>query len=152
MTKKQKLELGIIVFVILILISFIVIYIGSSILKYKKIKEDSVVITEKFTEIYNNSGKQIILFASPYCPYCEKFKPTLDTLANEYNFEYYYFDTSRVTTNDKENFTKLLGKSIISIPDLVILEDGKIVNSRAGNYSYDDTKKFLEESEIIEVK
>ena len=31
MTKKQKLELGIIVFVILILISFIVIYIGSKI-------------------------------------------------------------------------------------------------------------------------
>lgn len=152
MTKKQKFELGIIVFVILILISFIVIYIGSSILKYKKIKEDSVVITEKFNEIYNSSGKQIILFASPHCSYCEKFKPTLDTLANEYNFEYYYFDTSRVTTNDKENVTKLLGKSITSIPDLVILEDGKIVNSRAGNYSYDDTKKFLEESEIIEVK
>jgi predicted bacteriocin transport accessory protein len=152
MTKKQKFELGIIVFVILILISFIVIYIGSSILKYKKIKEDSVVITEKFTEIYNSSGKQIILFASPYCPYCVKFKPTLDTLANKYNFEYYYFDTSRITTNDKESVAKLLGKSITSIPDLVILEDGKIVNSRAGNYSYDDTKKFLEESEIIEVK
>lgn len=152
MTKKQKFELGIIVFVILILISFIVIYIGSSILKYQKIKEDSVVITGKFNEIYNSSGKQVILLASPYCPYCEKFRPTLDTLANEYNFEYYYFDTSRVTTNDKESVAKLLGKSITSIPDLVILEDGKIVNSRVGNYSYDDTKKFLEESEIIEVK
>lgn len=152
MTKKQKFELGIIVFVILILISFIIIYVGSSILKYKKIKEESIVITEKFTEIYNSSGKQIILFASPYCPYCEKFKPTLDTLANEYNFEYYYFDTSRVTTNDKEKVMKLLGKSITSIPNLVILEDGKIVNNRAGNYSHDDTKKFLEESKIIEVK
>ena len=89
MSKKRKIQLGIIITCIIALIAFLLFYIGSMIFDYYKLREKSEQIVTEFNELYEQESKQVILFASPYCRFCQEFKPVLEEIAHEKNFKFY---------------------------------------------------------------
>ena len=74
MTKKQKVQLAIIWICIITMIAMILIYIASVVIDiYQKHERGKQTILE-FNELNETEEKQVILFATPYCPFCQEMK------------------------------------------------------------------------------
>ena len=149
MTKKQKVQLGIIYTCIIILILIVVAYVISCIYDYVKLREDSKQIVTEFNEIYESEEKQTILFASPYCHFCQEFKPLLETIAKENNFEFYYFDTSSIMDDKMQEIINKLDLNINGVPHLTVIENKKILGEQSGAHNKETTIKFLIEMGVI---
>lgn len=149
MSKKRKIQLGIIITCIIVLIALLLFYVGSMIFDYYKLKDKSKEIVLEFNELYEKEEKQVILFASPYCHFCKEFKPMLDELASEKNFTFYYFDTSSVLSKEMNEIINKLNLNIKGVPHLAVIENKKLLGEQSGKKEKDETINFLKETGII---
>lgn len=150
MTKKQKVQLAIIWICIITMIAMILIYIASVVIDiYQKHERGKQTVLE-FNELYETEEKQVILFATPYCPFCQETKPLLETIAQENKFEIYYFDTSVVPKDEMNNIIDKLELNIKGVPHLVVIENKKLVGELSGKRDKETTIKFLTDTGIIE--
>ena len=149
MNKKRKIQLGIIIVCIVALMALLLFYIGSMIFDYYKLQEKSKEIVAEFNELYEKDGKQVILFASPYCHFCQEFKPILEEIANENNFTYYYFDTSSVLNKEMNKIINSLNLNIKGVPHLIVMENKKLLGEQSGKNDKNETINFLKQNGII---
>lgn len=97
---------------------------------------------ETFNSIIENGEKKIILLGKESCPYCQMFQPLLDYMKEEYNFEYLYIDTTKITTKGLNEVIETLNidPDDFGTPHLSLVDDGKVVDEIAG---YVDEKQLL---------
>ena len=149
MSKKRKIQLGIILTCIIALIAFLLFYIGSMIFDYYKLREKSEQTVTEFNELYEQEGKQVILFASPYCHFCQEFKPILEEISKEKSFSFYYFNTSSVLGKEMEKIIDKLELNIKGVPHLIVIENKKLLGEQSGKKSKEETIKYLEKVGMI---
>ncbi len=142
MSKKQKIEVGLIIVIMIFLVVFLAYYLFDTIHMYVKRVNNSSQIVEKVNEIYDKEGYQIILFASPTCSVCKKFVPILDEVVKENNLEYYYLDASSLLKEDLEKILMKINIDLNGVPHLAIINNKKIVIDKSG---------FQEKEKIIEL-
>ncbi len=150
MDKKRKTQFTIIIIVMVILIGFLVYVMGKSIYDFINRTNESHAIVEKFDEIYEKKGTQVVLFASPTCKWCKKFVPVLDEISTENNFTYKYLDVSMLFQEDMQKIYDKLKVEYEGIPHLIILKDGKVVGSQVGAQEKDTTIELLTKAGVIE--
>lgn len=97
---------------------------------------------ETIEELVSQESKQLIVLGKDNCVYCQMFIPLLDYMKEQYNFDYTYINTNKVTT---KTLTKILDKLKISAddfgtPHLTLTENGNIIDEIAG---YVDEKELL---------
>lgn len=108
---------------------------------------------EKLMETYDNlmasKEAQLIYIARPTCSYCQQFQPILEEITGMYDMKYQYMNTDEINSS---TLTKLLNKfnTDSSTPQLLIVKDGKVVDTQNGYTDREGLFKFLQENGLID--
>ena len=89
-------------------------------------------------EVLNAKTKVLIDFNADWCGPCRMLKPTIDKIASERD------DVKIVSVNidDEEDLAREYG--VMSIPCLVLIENGKELRRNVGLIPEEDVIKFIE--------
>ena len=99
-----------------------------------------IKINEKeFNEKVLKSDKKVLVdFYADWCGPCKMLGPVIEKLAEEVNDYNFY----KINVDNAENIAREYG--IMSIPALLIFEDGKLLKNSVGYKSMDELKEYLE--------
>ena len=137
--KKKTIILTVVLSVIcLALIGFLVV---------DALKENGIITSEEtnevmkeFNEQFNSKDRKVIFFASSTCAYCELQKPILETIAEDYDMEYFEIDAATLGLKQREEIIEKLeieGKT----PTTVIVQNGKVIDVAEG---YTEGRHYVE--------
>lgn len=79
-----------------------------------------------FNELLNSSKPVLLDFYADWCGPCQMIKPILHEIADEYP-EYI---VGKINVDEEMELAQKF--SVVSIPLLVVLKDGKVINQAAG--------------------
>lgn len=122
---------------------------------FMELKESGVVdstesakIVREFNKYYNSKKREVIYYASSACSYCELQKPILETIAEDYDINYYSIDSTLLSVKGRSEIIEKLeieGRT----PTIVIVENGEVVATNVGYKDGRSLVKFFEENEIV---
>lgn len=139
---NEKKKVGIVVAIIAILVVLIAIL---AITGSKKGEE----LYNKFEAAFNGSENTLVYIGRPTCGYCNLLSPSLQEMANRYDFDYIYINTDDFATQYMTQVMNQLELTKIATPYLAIVSNGKVVKTQNGYADYDVTFKFLQDNKII---
>ena len=104
------------------------------------------------TDPFKNDDYTIILLASPTCYHCQEYKPIINKLANSNDFNLYFFEIDKLSSEDSKTLTTTFDISDFdgSVPYTFIINNNEVVGSKTGYSTRDAVVNFLTEYEIIE--
>lgn len=103
-------------------------------------EKEAEEIMKKFNEYYNKKERTVIYYASTQCGWCSLQTPILEVIAKDYDIDYYYVDTAKISNSQrKEVMEKLKIKE--GTPKTIIIEDKKVIETANG---YTDPKEYIE--------
>lgn len=145
-SKEGKINLGLVILaIILILIATFMTFRQSG----KIGTLDSRTIVNKFNKYYNSKERKIIYYASPTCSWCSLETPILEELAEKYELDYYYVDSSKLSTNQRNEVLKKLDREKHSTPLTAIVENGKLIDIVVGYVEKNEYVKFLVKNGLL---
>ena len=93
---------------------------------------------ENYNEIVNVEKKVLIDFYADWCGPCRMLSPIVDEIASERDDVV----VAKVNVDDEQELALQFG--VISIPTLVVMKDGMVVNQASGARPKADVLKMLE--------
>jgi len=157
--KKNTLINGLIIVCAIILVGALGIVVSNN--KKAGVGRIKEISYSEYQEKIKEKGVTIVLLASPTCGHCNNYKPFVNALAEENNFDVYYVNVnSEKLTNEeydelhdsisalKEQFGSS-GEKVIPTPTTIIFRDGNEVVSELGDIGYDGLKKLLKNNGVI---
>ena len=93
---------------------------------------------EIYNEIVNAEKKVLIDFYADWCGPCRMLSPIVDEIANERDD----IVVAKVNVDDEPELAEKFG--VISIPTLVVMHSGQVVNKSSGARPKADVLKLLE--------
>lgn len=141
--KKEKIKsILLIVIPSIIALALIALMVVAKLRENKTIgSSESSEIIEEFKEEFNDEERTIIYFASPSCQYCILQTPVLETIADDYDLDYYYLDSSQLSNSQTKEVMELLELEKASTPTTVVVEKGKVIDTQVG---YKAGKEYVE--------
>ena len=109
---------------------------------------ESSEIMKEFNKNYNSQEKKVIFYASSQCGYCDLQKPILETVAEDYDIEYYSIDSVELSNSQRKEVLNKLGIEHAT-PTTVIVEGGKVVATQVGFVDGSTLVKFFKENEVV---
>lgn len=136
----NKVLTYVLIFFLVLLICYVIYYIS----KMVTIKKEEHEKNEKFSQpaVAVASRNKIIGFFMSGCPYCVQFKPVFDKVISEYTKNEKFNKDWSVSTDDDTRRAKT-DYNITSFPSVVIIQNGKVVEVKAGSMKEADFKRFL---------
>ena len=113
---------------------------GSGSSNVKVDEEEAKKIMEEFDEYYNKEERTIIYYASTTCGWCALQTPILETIAEDYDMDYYYLDTSKISASQRRDVMNKLGIEE-GTPQTIIVENKEVIDNAEG---YTDPKDYIE--------
>lgn len=108
-------------------------------LYYRRIKMEQIT-QEQFKEKVLNSNKKVLVdFFATWCPPCRALAPILENIAEEHE-EYEFF---KLNVDENEDISREYG--IMSIPTLMVFENGKLLKRETGLRPKNEVLKLLED-------
>ncbi len=105
---------------------------------------------DEFIDKVNSSDLQLIYMGRSTCHYCVQFLPVLQKAQSEYGYETLYLDITTVTSEQQEKITNVdsdfFNENYGATPTVLLVKDGKIVDSQVGYSDYDTFTSFLEKN------
>lgn len=94
---------------------------------------------EEFTDKVLNSEKKVLVdFFADWCGPCRMLGPVISEVAeNDDNYFYY-----KINVDKAENISRKYG--IMSIPALLVFENGEVTKSSLGYKNIEEVKEFLD--------
>ena len=137
--KKKTIILTIVLSVIcLVFIGFLVV---------DTLKENGIITSEETNEVmkefnkqFNSKERKVIFFASSTCGYCELQKPILETIAEDYDMEYFEIDAAILGVKQRKEIVEKL-EIEGATPTTVIVQNGKVVDVAEG---YTEGRHYVE--------
>ena len=110
--EKNKFTLSIVLLAILLIIIGVCVYYQIDD-KEKKNENDvtetsSKKIMDEFYEYFESKELKVIYYASSKCGYCELQTPIMEQIDKDYNIDYLYIDSTKLTSQDRETMLKKL--------------------------------------------
>ena len=96
-----------------------------------------VEISEKEFDEKVSSGKVLVDCYAPWCGPCRMLSPVIDALSEEITDYKFY----KLNVDDAENVAMKYG--VMSIPTLLIFDDGKLKETTVGFRNKDELKELL---------
>jgi len=96
------------------------------------------ITKDNFNTEVKNSNKPVLLdFWAEWCPPCKMIAPAIDEIANE-------FDDIRVGKVNIDEQPEIAGAfRVMSIPALIVVSNGKVVNQAVGARPKNDILRLL---------
>ena len=158
MTNREKIQ-SIIIAVLVAIIIFGGAFMASELKSCDVVAEKEVEFEEismvEFTTLLNADTNSFVYLARPGCGYCEQQQPILKDLVSKYGFTVFYLNTDNLSDNDFLTIfaldTNIFGEdgSKFGTPTMLIVKDGKIVDSIIGLTQSDSLEDFLTKNSII---
>jgi predicted bacteriocin transport accessory protein len=79
-----------------------------------------------YKSMIDNKESFPMVIGSSTCSACSLFKPTMETFIKKYNIDVKYVDISKLSEEDGNEFSSLVGFK--STPTTVFVKDGKLVS------------------------
>jgi len=140
MNEKKKLYI-----VLGVLVAIIVLIVGLIFADYKQQEK----IYNEFLNAYNGSENTLVYIGRPTCGYCNLLTPSLDEMADRYEFDYVYINTDKLGNSFMQKIMKDLNITSVGTPYLAIVSNSKVVSNQNGYRDYDETFKFLQDNNVI---
>ena len=94
---------------------------------------------EEFTDKVLNSEKKVLVdFFADWCGPCRMLGPVINEVA-ESDDNYFYY---KINVDKAENISRKYG--IMSIPALLVFENGEVTKSSLGYRNIEEVKEFLD--------
>ena len=81
---------------------------------------------DNFDQVRNNEGIALLDFYADWCGPCRMVLPIVDEIASEREDLF----VGKINVNDNPDLAREFG--IVSIPTLIVMKDGKIINRSSG--------------------
>lgn len=140
MDEKKKMYI-----VLALLTAIIVFIVGLVFVNYKQQEK----IYNEFLGAYNGSENTLVYIGRPTCGYCNLLTPSLDEMADRYEFDYLYINTDKLGSSFMKKILSHLNLTNVGTPYLAVVSNSKIVNTQNGYADYDKTFEFLQNNKII---
>lgn len=144
--KKTIILTVVLVFICLVLIGFLIV---------SELKENGTIVGNETNELmkefdkkFNSKDRTVIYYASSGCGYCELQTPILETIAEDYDMEYFEIDSSILGTKQRNEILEKLGIEHAT-PTTVIVENGKVIDKAVGYTDGQDYVEFFASNEMI---
>jgi thioredoxin 1 len=86
-----------------------------------------IITKDNFNTEVKNSDKPVLLdFWAEWCPPCKMIAPTIDEIAKEFDD----IKVGKVNVDEQPEIASAFG--VMSIPALIVVSDGKVVNQTVG--------------------
>ena len=106
-------------FLSLIIISYVALNCLSGCSKSSNIKE---ITFKELKQKIENKESFALYVGNKNCSHCEAYKPTLESVLDEYNITIYHLDNSKLTEKEQNELPKYL--SISGTPTVAFIENG----------------------------
>lgn len=144
--KKTIILTAVLAFICLVLIGFLIV---------NELKENGTIVgaetnelMKEFDKKFNSKDRTVIYYASSGCGYCELQTPILETIAEDYDMEYFEIDASTLGTKQRNEILEKLGIEHAT-PTTVIVENGKVIDKAVGYTDGQDYVEFFSSNEMI---
>lgn len=111
------------------------------------------VTAENLKEAIETEDVKIVYVGRSTCGYCVKFLPVLQKAQTEYNYETLYLDITTVTTTEQQdkileldNEEGFLSENFGGTPMVLMVQDGKIIDTWMGYAEYSTYTAWLEKN------
>lgn len=94
------------------------------------------ILSDEFKTVINK-GKVVVDFFATWCGPCKMLSPVMDEISNELSDINFY----KVDVDKNEDIAREYG--IMSIPTIIIFENGKVVNTLVGLRSKTELKEVI---------
>lgn len=149
MSKEKKKTIMFTVILAIILVALIVAFVVVNLKESGAIATpESKEVMKEFDENFNSKERTVIYYASPSCSYCTLQTPILDTISKDYDMNYYYLDSSKLSKGQRDKILKELGIKH-GTPTTIIVENGEVIDVAQGFIQGKDYVDFLKEGEMI---
>lgn len=135
---------------------FVLVFVSSNMRDNGSETKEPIIVNTTVNEYFNlKKGEEsvVILFASPNCQWCTKYKPIINKISSDYELPIYYVDTSVMTrdeymevVNDSPYMTREGG---FGTPLTLIVGNNEEIAALEGKVEYDEVKDLLKENGII---
>lgn len=90
-------------------------------------------------EVLEENGTVVIDFFAPWCSPCKMFSPVVDKIAEEYKGS---VKVGKVNIDEDPELAQEFG--VMSIPTLIVMRDGKVLNRSVGLKSQKEIEKMIQ--------
>lgn len=105
-------------------------------------------------KLFDSKETQVVYLGRATCGYCVKFLPTLQKAQADYGYTTNYLDITTVSDDDvnklleKDNDEGFLKENYGATPMVILVRDGKMVDTWVGYSEYDSFAQFLEKNDF----
>jgi len=128
--------------------------------EYSAEKYISFINYEEYEEIIDNDDTNIVVIGQTACSHCIAFKPTINSVAEDYDITINYLNLTKLSSEEYNKFSDSLIKIKYNEPEFVesgkfgtpltlIIKDGKVTNYISGQRTYSQLTRELKKSNII---
>lgn len=147
MSKEKQKTIIFTVILAMILVGLVIAFITNNFKKVEGTKESREIL-ETFNEYFNSKERKVIYYASSDCSYCKLQTPILETIAKDYDIDYYYIDSSKLGETQRNEILEKL-EIVHKTPTTVVVENGKIIDTIVGYTDGFDYVEFFKEAELL---
>ena len=123
---KQKISILIIIIIFVLGLVFLNIYINNSVNEQEVVSIPKVTSSNFDSEVLESDKIVLVDFYVFWCEPCKVFSPILEDVADDYD----YVKVVKVNVDEEVELAQKYG--IISLPTLLVVKDGKIVDRSTG--------------------
>ena len=123
---KQKISILIIIIIFVLGLVFLNIYINNSVSEQEVVSIPKVTSTNFDSEVLQSDKIVLVDFYADWCEPCKVFSPILEDVADDYD----YVKVVKVNVDEEVELAQKYG--IISLPTLLVVKNGKVVDRSTG--------------------
>ena len=139
--------------VLILVISLVALFIALSVLiKDKNDMEESDKLVTEWYSTTKEGGTVVTVLAQTTCSHCINFKPVMEKVQQEYNFQLYWFELDTLSVKSRnilENTYDLYDS--FGTPYIFITKNGEFISDyQKGEMPEADLIEFLKDNGVIE--
>ncbi len=137
---KKKIFTLIVIIIFVLGLVFLNIFINNSVNKSDGINIRKVSESEFQSEVLDSNKIVLVDFYADWCEPCRDFSPILEDVSDDYD----YIKVVKVNVDEEMGLAQKYG--VMSLPTLIIIKDGKVVDRSVGAISKINVLDMIKEA------